>query len=285
MIVNPLLLKNMNYPIALFAIDNYGDKILKKLKRCKLLPARLLFKSEFVQQKSPNEVCWNRPAIVKELEDCKIVIFFAERCSVLTLYLCHTFSNESGKLTHLFVANNSEELINENKYSTINVTVCNHLETIEAYVRAVDEIIEIPGEINVDYSDLKCLLQDAGVVKFAVGIADGENRAIDAVKSAVDRYQITGAKSILAYIGCSDEHEATLNEVECINTYIKDNNPDSDLIWGSYCDNNLGSNLKVNIIATGFDAQAISQLQPAPLPDKNLSLWKRICNWFKRCFG
>lgn len=285
MIVNPLLLKNMNYPIALFAIDNYGDKILKKLKKCKLLPARLLFKSEFVQQKSPNEVCWNRPAIVKELEDCEIVIFFAERCSVLTLYLCHTFNNESGKLTHLFVANNSEELINVNKYSIINVTVCNHLETIEAYVRVVYEIIEYHGVIDIDFCDLKSSFQDASVVKFAVGIADGKNRAIDAVKLAVDRYQITGPKSILAYIGCSDEHEATIEEIGIINEYICENNPYSIFACGIYCDNNLGSKLKVNIIATGFDAQAISQLQPAPLPDNNLSLLKRICNWVKRCFG
>lgn len=82
-----------------------------------------------------------------------------------------------------------------------------------------------------------------------------------------------------------NEHEATIEEIGIINEYICENNPYSIFACGIYCDNNLGSKLKVNIIATGFDAQAISQLQPAPLPDNNLSLLKRICNWVKRCFG
>ncbi len=146
--------------------------------------------------------------------------------------------------------------------------------------KGIAEIITVPGEINVDFADVKTVMEDSGVALMGRGEADGENRALDAIKGALNspllnNNDIRGAKNLLVNIISSSERPTTLEEVGTINEHVQAAAGESaNLIWGQTTDENLGSKICVTLIATGFDKQEIlnpyenpSAAKPAPKPE------------------
>ena len=127
--------------------------------------------------------------------------------------------------------------------------------------RGIAEIITVPGYVNVDFEDVKTVMQDSGKAIMGSGVAEGENRAEKAIKDAIhspllNDSNIEGAKNILLYI-TSGTNEVSLDEVDEILEIAQNacgNN--SDVIWGNGTDESLGEALSVTLIATGFNHDA-----------------------------
>jgi cell division protein FtsZ len=124
-------------------------------------------------------------------------------------------------------------------------------------VKGVAEIITLHGNINIDFADVYTVMHDSKVFIMGTGIASGENRAMDAVKIALqspllDNQEIKGTKNILLNI-ISGSEEITIGEIGEIIEYLqKEAGQEADIIWGNGYDESLGNQVSVTILCTGF---------------------------------
>ena len=123
--------------------------------------------------------------------------------------------------------------------------------------KGIAEIITVTGYINVDFEDVKTVMKDSGVAIMGSGLAEGENRAHQAVEMALtspllNDNNIEGASNILLYIASGDE-EISMDEVTEITDYIQEKaGSTAEIIWGNGTDESLGNMISVTLIATGF---------------------------------
>jgi len=123
--------------------------------------------------------------------------------------------------------------------------------------KGIAEIITIPGYVNVDFKDVRTVMNDSGVAIMGNHVATGEDRAIEAVTGALASpllkdNEIEGARYILLNI-TSGTKEVTMDEVAIVTDYIQEKaGLTADLIWGNCIDETLDEELSVTIIATGF---------------------------------
>ena len=123
-------------------------------------------------------------------------------------------------------------------------------------VQGISDIIVMPGLINVDFADVRAIMTNAGSTLMGVGTASGENRAATAARSATVSplldTSIAGARGVLFNItGGSD---MTMNEVdEAARVITAEADPDAQIIFGAAIDEKLIDQVKVTVIATGFD--------------------------------
>ncbi|MCP3660298.1 MAG: cell division protein FtsZ [Bacteroidetes bacterium] len=124
--------------------------------------------------------------------------------------------------------------------------------------KSIAEIITVPGYVNVDFEDVKTVMKDAGAAVMGSGVAEGENRAINAAKEALtspllDYKDIHGAQKILLSIVSGPESELQMDELTEITDYIQEQvGIDSELIFGHGSDDQLSEKIRVTVIATGF---------------------------------
>jgi len=123
--------------------------------------------------------------------------------------------------------------------------------------KGIAEIITIPGYVNVDFKDVRTVMNDSGVAIMGNAVAEGEQRALRAVEGALASpllkdNEIEGARYILLNI-TSGKQEVTMDEVTIITDYIQDKaGLSADLIWGNCINESFENELSVTIIATGF---------------------------------
>jgi cell division protein FtsZ len=123
-------------------------------------------------------------------------------------------------------------------------------------VQGISDLITVPGLINVDFADVKTIMSDSGSALMGIGQASGENRAATAARMAVSspllEVSIDGAKGILYnIIGGSD---LSMSEVSDASTIIASAAaPDANIIFGATINEEMGSTVKISVIATGFD--------------------------------
>ena len=124
--------------------------------------------------------------------------------------------------------------------------------------KGIAEIITVTGYINVDFEDVKTVMKDSGVAIMGTGIAEGEERALIAVESALtspllNDNNIEGAGNILLYIASSTQ-EVTMDEVTTITDFIQAKaGLNAEIIWGTGTDESLGNAVSVTLVATGFE--------------------------------
>ncbi|GET33139.1 hypothetical protein PbJCM13498_20020 [Prolixibacter bellariivorans] len=134
-------------------------------------------------------------------------------------------------------------------------------------VKGCAEIITLHGNINIDFADVNTVMQSSGVFIMGSGIADGEDRAMRAVKEALispllDSNDIYGTENILLNITSGDE-EIRMGEIGQIIDYLQDAaGDDANIIWGNGRDEKLGSKICVTLIATGFKTNPNRILNP-----------------------
>jgi cell division protein FtsZ len=126
-------------------------------------------------------------------------------------------------------------------------------------IQGISELITVPGLINLDFADVRSIMSGGGAALMAVGVASGENRAIQAAESAVSSslldVTIDGAQGILFNI--SSGPNLSLFEVNEAAEIIKRKaHPDANIIFGAVIDENLTDELRLTLIATGFDSAA-----------------------------
>jgi cell division protein FtsZ len=125
--------------------------------------------------------------------------------------------------------------------------------------KGIAEIITESAYVNRDFQDVNTVMEHSGTALMGTGSGHGENRAHDAIEAAttselLDDSDINGAKNVLLYFSYSNEHELTMDEMSEITDYVLDKtNGTADIIWGAGPDESLGDELKVILIATGFE--------------------------------
>ena len=139
--------------------------------------------------------------------------------------------------------------------------------------KGIAEIITVPGYINVDFADVETVMRDSGVAIMGTGLAEGENRAVQAVETALNspllnNNNIRGARNILLNVTSGDS-EVTMDEIGAITDYIQTKAGfEADLIWGNGIDEGLGSQISVTVIATGFSTSSIPEILSSKKADK-----------------
>jgi cell division protein FtsZ len=137
-------------------------------------------------------------------------------------------------------------------------------------VQGISELITVPGLINLDFADVRSIMSEGGAALMAVGCASGDDRAREAAEQAISSklldITIDGARGILFNVtGGSD---LTLFEVNQAAAIIKETaHPDVNLIFGAVVDPNMGENLRITVIATGFERSGVPRRileRPAP---------------------
>ena len=126
-------------------------------------------------------------------------------------------------------------------------------------IQGISEIVTIPGMINVDFADVRAVMQEAGSALMAVGRGKGENRATDAAKAAITSplldVTIEGARGVLFNITAG--RDLTLTEVDAAANVIKATaDPDANIIFGAVINDAMNDEVQITVIATGFDAKA-----------------------------
>ena len=130
-------------------------------------------------------------------------------------------------------------------------------------VQGIADLITIPGLINLDFADVRTIMTESGSALMGIGIASGEQRASQAAKAAISspllEASITGAKGVLLNItGGLDLGIFEVNEAAELVAQSAD--PDALVIFGSVIDETLHDEIKVTVIATGFDGAKVSSV-------------------------
>jgi cell division protein FtsZ len=123
-------------------------------------------------------------------------------------------------------------------------------------VQGITELITTPGLINVDFADVKAVMSDAGSAVMGIGHSTGDSRAQQAAEKAIAspllETSMEGARGVLLSI--AGPRDMTLHEVNTAATLISDHaDADANIIFGSVIDETLGDEMRVTVIAAGFD--------------------------------
>jgi len=123
-------------------------------------------------------------------------------------------------------------------------------------VQGISDLITVHGMINVDFADVKAIMENAGSALMGIGYGTGENRAAEAARAAIDspllEMDIAGAKGILFNItGGNDLSMFEVDEAARIITEAAD--PEANIIFGSVINDSYTGEIKVTVVATGFD--------------------------------
>lgn len=128
-------------------------------------------------------------------------------------------------------------------------------DTLRQGIQGVTDLITIPGLINLDFADIRTVMKDAGTAMMGIGVAEGENRALEAAQTATNsallETTIQGATRVLFSVaGGSD---LTLTEVATAASTIENcADENANIIYGQIVDDSLGDKVRVTVIATGF---------------------------------
>ena len=134
-------------------------------------------------------------------------------------------------------------------------------EVLRQGIKGISDLIQVPGLINLDFADVKTIMTEQGEALMGIGVGEGENRAADAAKMAINspllETSIDGTKGILLNItGSSNLSLFEINEAAEIISDAAD--PDANIIFGSVIDENLGDKVQITVVATGFNSSAKS---------------------------
>ena len=135
-------------------------------------------------------------------------------------------------------------------------------------VKGVTDLMVRPGLINLDFADVRAVMDEMGKAMMGTGEAEGEDRAIQAAEKAIanpllDEISLRGAKGVL--INITGGHDLTLFELdEAANRIREEVDPEANIIVGSTLDENMGGVMRVSVVATGIDATDVNTEMPVP---------------------
>jgi cell division protein FtsZ len=141
-------------------------------------------------------------------------------------------------------------------------------EVLQQGVRGITDLMVMPGLINLDFADVRSVMGEMGKAMMGTGEASGDNRAIEAAEKAIanpllDGVSMKGAKGVI--ISITGGEDMRLMEVDEAASHIKELvDPDANIIWGSAFNNDLQGKIRVSVVATGIDADAVTMAPPAP---------------------
>jgi cell division protein FtsZ len=138
-------------------------------------------------------------------------------------------------------------------------------------VQGITDLITVPGLINLDFADVRTIMRDAGSAMMGIGVASGENRAVEAAQSAISspllETSLDGATGVLLNItGGKELGLAEVDEAAQVVTAAADAN--ANVIFGAVIDDSMGDHVRVTAIATGFGGRPRRRRIEAPVEDR-----------------
>ena len=134
-------------------------------------------------------------------------------------------------------------------------------------IQGISDLILVPGLINLDFADVKTIMSGMGVAMMGTGIAEGDNRAMQAAQKAIaspllEDGSVTGARGIIINVtGGPDMSLMEVNEASCVIQEAA--HEDANIIFGAVVDPTLTGKMKITVIATGFERTSTTQAVPA----------------------
>ena len=144
-------------------------------------------------------------------------------------------------------------------------------------VQGISDLIAVPGLVNLDFADVKTIMVEQGLAHMGIGKASGENRAAEAAKQAIQspllETSIEGAKGVLLNItgGCN-LGLFEVNEAAELVTQAAD--PDANIIFGAVIDEELKDEIRITVIATGFDEDVFENIDKTKVKTLNINSQK-----------
>jgi cell division protein FtsZ len=141
-------------------------------------------------------------------------------------------------------------------------------EVLYQAVRGISELVTNPGYINLDFADVKTVMSSSGVALMGTGAASGQNRAMAAAEKAIsspllEDVSIRGARGVLINITAGPS--LCLNEVnEAASLVQEEADDEANIIFGTVIDDAMGEELKVTVIATGFESNVVESIWKTP---------------------
>ncbi len=129
-------------------------------------------------------------------------------------------------------------------------------------VQGISDLITVPGLINLDFADVKTIMSGMGMALMGAGRATGENRAVEATQQAIsspllEEASIQGARGVL--INITGGPDLTLYEVNAASSIIREAaDEDANIIFGAVIDEDMREEMKITVIATGFEREAVA---------------------------
>jgi cell division protein FtsZ len=132
-------------------------------------------------------------------------------------------------------------------------------EILHHSVKGITDLIMMPGHVNLDFADVRTTMQKAGKALMGIGIASGDNRAVEAAERAISHplledISISGARGVLMNITSSSD--LTLDEMtQASDRIYEEVGDDAEIIWGQTFDEELGDEMRITVIATGIGVE------------------------------
>ena len=132
-------------------------------------------------------------------------------------------------------------------------------------VQSISDLVEQTGFVNLDFEDVSAVMKDAGYAHMGIGSGTGKDKAIDAARNAVSspllETTIAGARGVIVNITAAED--ITFEEAELASTTITEAaHPEAEVYWGLVFDPEMNDEMKITVIATGFDHQDVEEEQP-----------------------
>lgn len=137
-------------------------------------------------------------------------------------------------------------------------------------VRSISDLIQLPGIVNLDFEDVKSVMQDAGFAHMGVGHAGGKDKAEQAAMAAISspllETKISGARGVI--INITSSPDISLDEIDIASQIVTERaHEEANIIWGATFDENMEDEMTVTVIATGFDGSHKDQRSGSSFED------------------
>ncbi|MEK7646614.1 MAG: cell division protein FtsZ [Patescibacteria group bacterium] len=186
----------------------------------------------------------------------------------------------------IIVIPNDKLLSAINKETTVKNAFAMCDEILRQAVEGISDLITTPGLINIDFADIRTVMENAGSALMGIGSASGDNRAIDAAKAAINSplldVSIAGAKGVLFSIAGGED--LTMFEIQDAAKVITESiDPEAKIIFGTVRDDKLKKNeVKITVIATGFpEGQLPQRSTPTQTPEQSQANESSILSFMK----
>ncbi len=132
-------------------------------------------------------------------------------------------------------------------------------------IQGISDLISMPSLINLDFADVRTTMKDKGIAHMGIGVGQGETRAVDAARAAITspllETTIDGAHSVL--INITGDNSLALSEIEEAASLVASSvDPEANIIFGAGIDESLKDQVRITVIATGFENRSTTQAAP-----------------------
>ena len=136
-------------------------------------------------------------------------------------------------------------------------------------IQGISDLIAVPAMINLDFADVKTVMESGGMAHMGIGLGSGENKLVDAAKNAISspllETNIDGARAVLINVtGGEDISIVDINEAA--NLIMEAADPDANIMFGAGIDETMGDEVRITVIATGFEKTPFPAKEPARKP-------------------